>query len=110
MGNKASDVGIHSSSARASYPLCDFLLIFPSIRVNPFLEWAFMNQWIFIAVLSVVEALRRLWQKLTGRTPVPIRVRARWSDSRLVHDSPSSPFSRSQLNGQPVVLSWRDCR
>ena len=34
-----------------------------------------MNQWILIAVLSVVEALRRFWQKITGRVPVPVRVR-----------------------------------
>jgi hypothetical protein len=72
-----------------------------------------MNQWILIAVLSVVEALRRFWQKITGRVPVPVRVR-RWSEGALsspVRGGEHFPsFSRSLLKEQPVVPQWRSRR
>jgi hypothetical protein len=33
-----------------------------------------MARFAIIAVFTVVEALRRFWQRLTGRVPVPVRV------------------------------------
>lgn len=33
---------------------------------------------ITILIHTLVEVLRKLWQKITGRVPVPIRVRARY--------------------------------
>jgi hypothetical protein len=92
------------------YGVCDFLPIFSSIGLNAFLEWAFMSQWIFIAVLSVVEALRRFWQKITGRVPVPVRVR-RWADTGPSRGGDPVPFfSRLPLKEQPIVPQWRSRR
>jgi hypothetical protein len=36
-----------------------------------------MHHWITIALFAVLEALRRFWQKITGRVPVPVKVPAR---------------------------------
>jgi len=41
-----------------------------------------MHHWITIALFTVLEALRRFWQKLTGRVPVPVKVPARRSTMR----------------------------
>jgi hypothetical protein len=53
-----------------------------------------MNQWIVIAVLTIVEALRRLWGRITGRTPVPVRVPVqRWADGEIASSFFSSRVS-----------------
>ena len=42
---------------------------------------------------TLVEVLRKLWQRLTGRVPVPVRVRARYAPQH-----PADLFSRSSVN------------
>jgi hypothetical protein len=48
---------------------------------------------------AIVEVLRKLWQRLTGRVPVPVRVRARCT---VVGDRfPFSPWSVNRLSDSP---------
>ncbi len=65
-----------------------------------------MHQWLTIVILSIVEAIRRLWRNFTGRKPVPVKVRAR----RTMLEPTSPSLSRLLLNGQLVVPQWRDRR
>jgi len=48
-----------------------------------------MAELILIVLMTLVGALRRLWQRLTGRTPVPVRV--------PVHRPSPIPASSSRL-------------
>ena len=45
-----------------------------------------MNHWLINLILTFLEALRRLWQRITGRRPIPVPVRAH-------RFSPNHPFS-----------------
>ena len=53
---------------------------------------------ISILVHTFVEILRKLWQKITGRVPIPVRVRARYAAQY-----PGDLLSRPSVNGQ---RSW----
>ena len=46
-----------------------------------------------ILIQTLLEVLRKLWQKITGRIPVPVRVRARYASQ-----SPLDLFSRLSVN------------
>ena len=66
-----------------------------------------MDQWPVIAVLSVVEALRRLWQKITGRTPVPVRVPVRrWQGDIGGPVGRGMSSSRVWIETDAVVENW----
>lgn len=61
---------------------------------------------LFILMQTIAAALRKLWQKLTGRpVPVPVPVRVRRFSSPLRGDI----FSRSSVNGPhtPVADEFR---
>ena len=80
-----------SAVCGASNGLFFFFRLGPFICPAHFLKLPPMLKLIQSLVHAIVQVLRRLWQKITGRIPVPVRVRA---FSHL--SSPSS--SRGPLN------------
>jgi hypothetical protein len=76
-----------------------------------------MERFAFIAVLAVVEVLRRLWQRVTGRVPVPVRVptgnlKKAWADDRGAGAAGGNAFSRLWLEQSvnSVMGAWRRYR
>ena len=68
-----------------------------------------MNRWIFISLLSIVETLRRLWRRIKGPTPVPVRVPVRHRVGRE-QDASHSSLLRVLLKTDGFTLSRRPGR
>ena len=49
----------------------------PSLPPLNSIKYPHMNHWLINLILTFLEALRRLWQRITGRRPIPIPVRSR---------------------------------
>ena len=70
-----------------------------------------MAKFALIAVFTVVEALRRLWQRVTGRVPVKVRLpvgtpRRVWTGQGIAG---GDVFSRLWLDrsGRSAMGAWR---